>query len=345
MPARVFHFAALGTAVFCAAQAVAAPVTVVTTTKLDFSWSSTLGGDWSAAGHAPGGAELGWVDMGNGISRNGSTPAAAIQATNAPITSLGSGQTFGMSMHHEPNGNATLPGIPGLDARLDASVAVTNGTQGVQASPANVFHYQMSLDLFNPVGDFGVQADAFIGTTFYIDTTGMPNGSHNAYWVLEWRAVVSDGPRKTAHWSDYTRFGAHTYSPTGSTSIGQFEDSGVFSGSLAGVKALPEAPFGYSQSWLNFDTYLTGFSADDLGGASIDFFMDIAVSDTPFTLIPRDDGPTNEAPEPGTDALALLGAALAWAARQRRSDHHFKNNSKQTRFDNREGQLLLKVES
>ncbi|MBL8383043.1 MAG: PEP-CTERM sorting domain-containing protein [Burkholderiales bacterium] len=305
------HCTILGAAVLAAAQALAAPVTVVTTAKLEFGWSSAVGGDWSAAARAPGDQAFGDVDMGNGISRNGSTPAGAIQSSNAPITSLGNGQTFSMSMDRDP--------VPqGNQFDLRSSVTVTNGTQNVQASPANVFRYRMRLEILNPYGDLGAEAGAFIGTTFYIDTAGMPNGSHNAYWVMEWRAVVSDGARKTQHWDDSTRFNAHTYSPTGSTAIGQFTDTGVFTGSLSGSKALPEAPFGFSQSWLNFDTYLTGYSADDAGVGAIDFFMDIAVSDTPFMQIPRDGGPGNAAPEPGTVALALLGGSLAWAARRRR---------------------------
>lgn len=297
-----------------AASATAAPVTVVTTAALNFDWSSGVGADWRASAQAPGAQPFGDVDMGNGISRNGSTPASAIQSSSAPITSLGNGQTFSLRMARDPD-----PNPQGNQFDLRSSIAVTNGTQNVQASPANVFRYAAHLDIMNPYGDLGVEVGAFIGTTFYFDTTGMPNGSHNTYWVMEWRAVVSDGARRTQHWGDYTRFNAHTYSPTGSTAIGQFTDTGVFTGALSGAKALPEAPFGYAQSWLNFDTYLTGFSADDAAVGSIDFFMDIAVSDVPFTRIPRDGGPNNEAPEPGTAALALLSGSLAWAARRRRS--------------------------
>lgn len=308
--------AALAAGFALSMQAWAGPVTVVTTAKLDFEWSSTFGGDWSSAAHDPGGTPAGSIDMGNGISRNGSTPASAIQASNAPITGLGKGQVFDLAMRHEPGGNATLGGITPLAAGLGARVSVTGGEQGLEPLPSNVFRHRMHVDLSNASNQFGVEAIAYIASTFYVDTTGLDFGSEKVYWVMEWTGEgrLGDGSDPNS-----TTFGVSVYKPNTTAFDAIDSTPGVHSGSGHGVAALPEKPLGYSQSWLSFELYLRGFSARNPGVASYDLSFDIALSDTPITRIPRNTDPGGQVSEPASAALALLAGLAAWGARRRRA--------------------------
>ncbi|MBB5203085.1 hypothetical protein HNQ51_000378 [Inhella inkyongensis] len=301
-----------GLAIALPSQAV--PVTVVTTAKLDFGWSSTFGGDWSAAAHAPGDTPPLWTDMGNGISRNGSTPASAVQSSNAPITGLGAGQSFSMDMRHRPGENATLAGIPALPATLGASVGMTSGAQGHQASASNVFSYRMHVDLSNASNQFGVQASAYLGSRFYVDTLGMAFGSQNIYWVMEWsgKGVLGDGSDANS-----TSFNVGLYKPNTTAFDTIITTPGSHTGSGHGMVALPEKPMGYPQSWLDFELYLNGNSARNPGIASYELSFDIAVSDTPFTRIPR--SPGNPVPEPASALLVVVAAAAARGSRRRNS--------------------------
>lgn len=307
--------AAWGAGLLLSAQALAGPVTVVTNAKLDFGWSSTFGGDWSSAAHAPGGTPFGWVDMGNGVSRNGSTPATAVQSGNGPITDLAKGEVFDLSMRHKPGENATLAGIPPLNASLGSWVSVTGGEQGLEPTPDNVFRYRMHVDLSNASNQFSVQSIAYIGSTFYVDTTGLDFGSEKVYWAMEWTGEgrLGDGSEPNS-----TSFGVSVYKPN-TTAFDTIDTSpGVHSGSGHGVAALPEKPLGFSQSWLNFEIYLNGSTNRNPGVASYDLSFDIALSKTPITRIPRNPDPVGQVSEPASAALALLAGLAAWGARRRR---------------------------